>query len=318
MPTNAGRTVYGNGSFAPNRGQVSAQGAQGYIKRQIAQQNKVVQQGPYSTQPVGRDGKSDRRSGVAQAALNKPKTKANTSPGKLKGRPAVGNSSSSQPKSSTPTTAGPAQYSQPVTQVVTGPTGTLSIAVDSQFAPDVQAAYQEYQDSILAQQEEDQANALEYQEQMRKSNASFTDQKRNTLNDNASRGVAFSSAYSTAVGRDQSDYDNQINYLNQWNTNNQTNSNNRRNLASQSFNGRLAAIMAQNADYQADQNAEAYAGGPGPSSPASAPSGPAPIKVAGYTKTNPFGSIYPQVAASNKPKPKPDPPKPKPKPKGKK
>ena len=60
-----GRTVYSGGSFAPTKGPVSAQGAQGYIQRSIRQGNAGLWGG---SSKWGRDGKSDTRSGVAPVA----------------------------------------------------------------------------------------------------------------------------------------------------------------------------------------------------------------------------------------------------------
>ena len=61
-----GNRVYGAGGRAPNMGQVSAKGAQGYLAReQRKSRNGAV------TRPIGSDGKSDSRSGVAANALKR-------------------------------------------------------------------------------------------------------------------------------------------------------------------------------------------------------------------------------------------------------
>lgn len=61
-----GKRVYNGVSQSPNRGQVSAKGAQGYIKRELRKKQKsgVLRQ-------VGSDGKSDSRSAVAALALKR-------------------------------------------------------------------------------------------------------------------------------------------------------------------------------------------------------------------------------------------------------
>lgn len=59
-----GKRVYNGVSTSPNKGQVSAKGAQGYIKREIRKKAR-------KRRPVGGDGQSDRRSAVAAMALRR-------------------------------------------------------------------------------------------------------------------------------------------------------------------------------------------------------------------------------------------------------
>lgn len=62
-----GKRLYKMGtSQSPNMGQVSAKGAQGYVKRELRKKARagIVRQ-------VGGDGKSDRRSAVAAKALRR-------------------------------------------------------------------------------------------------------------------------------------------------------------------------------------------------------------------------------------------------------
>ncbi len=306
-----GRPVYGNGSYAPNRGQVSANGAQGYIRREIAKQNKTVQQGPYSTQPVGRDGQSDRRSGVAQAAMGRPAPR--TKAASVRANPSMGGTGGGRTASSAAPAAAsaPASYTPNTTQMVVSPTGSLSISVNSQLAPDVASAYEEYLNNLNAQDEEDRQNALDYQENLRQANETYAGQQRSTLNNSASRGVAYSSAYSTAVERDSSDYNNGVNYLNQLNSNNQTNSNNRRALYQQAFDRRLAAITSQSAGMDAE-DAAAWADAHAPEEP-EAPTTRPPASGGGWNTGRPVAPKHPKPTPAPKPKPVP-----KPKPKGKK
>lgn len=61
-----GKRVYRGVGQSPNMGQVSAKGAQGYIKRELRKKARagIVRQ-------VGGDGKSDSRSAVAARALRR-------------------------------------------------------------------------------------------------------------------------------------------------------------------------------------------------------------------------------------------------------
>ena len=61
----AGRKVYGQGSYAPTRGQVSAAGAQGYLQREINKPKKLYP----GVSTFGNDGQSDTRSGIVAQAL---------------------------------------------------------------------------------------------------------------------------------------------------------------------------------------------------------------------------------------------------------
>lgn len=76
-----GNRVYGGVRTSPNKGQVSAKGAQGYLKRELAKRKR----GPVGTtatgkisrpivRPKGGDGKSDSRSGVAANFLHRMRT----------------------------------------------------------------------------------------------------------------------------------------------------------------------------------------------------------------------------------------------------
>lgn len=61
-----GKRIYGGVTQAPNQGQVSAAGAQGYIQRELKNKAAAGVQ-----RRVGGDGKSDNRSAVAAQALNR-------------------------------------------------------------------------------------------------------------------------------------------------------------------------------------------------------------------------------------------------------
>ena len=81
-----GKTVYGGGSFAPNRGQVSAKGAEGYVKREMANQAKSGNRVFSAVSTTVREGKSDTRSGVAHSIIHGPKT-VQSKPNKPKPKP---------------------------------------------------------------------------------------------------------------------------------------------------------------------------------------------------------------------------------------
>lgn len=69
-----GKRVYAGVRTSPNKGQVSAKGAQGYLKREL--RKRSVGKAPVKiarpiVRPKGKDGKSDSRSGVAAVALRR-------------------------------------------------------------------------------------------------------------------------------------------------------------------------------------------------------------------------------------------------------
>ena len=69
-----GNRVYRGAGQSPNTGQVSAQGAQGYIQREMRNKQQVAngrQMGNITPRPVGSDGQSDNRSTVAAQALQR-------------------------------------------------------------------------------------------------------------------------------------------------------------------------------------------------------------------------------------------------------
>lgn len=71
-----GKRVYAGVRTSPNKGQVSAKGAQGYLKRELRKRSVGKAPGPVTiarpiVRPKGKDGKSDSRSGVAAVALRR-------------------------------------------------------------------------------------------------------------------------------------------------------------------------------------------------------------------------------------------------------
>lgn len=223
-----GRAVYGQGSYAPTRGQVSAQGAQGYLKRELGKKGKA------GVSSWGRDGQSDTRSGVAKAALGRkdaaskgrpqlggirpPLTGPNTSKGGQVGQPGG-------PDRETGGTRPPIQPGQPggggsapdpVVEI--SENGQLKLPYNQQYGESVLGALQDSNSSLLDIQSQQQQQALQYMQANRDVDTQYTGLKRNTLSDNAGRGTAFSSGYGLAVGNDATMYNNTKNDLASQNT----------------------------------------------------------------------------------------------------
>lgn len=213
-----GRPVYPGGSFAPNRGQVSAQGAQGYLQREL-------KKGPYGgVSQVGSDGRSDTRSGVAASALQRrrPGGKPQGPGGRPQGsNPPASTVSGVMPHPSTQqplpsnNNGGSQQPQVPQApqppQVVITPTGQLELPTTGQFSQDVLAALDQYNSDLIGLNMDEQSEGMEYTKNRRDTDIKYDDTKRSTLSNNASRGTAFSSGYGVAVSRNARDYQNMIN-----------------------------------------------------------------------------------------------------------
>lgn len=223
-----GRRVYGSGSYAPTRGQVSAQGMQGYLRRELRGNNQGMYGG---VSRFGRDGRSDTRSGAAKSALMRQGQFGNkwsgkegvTGPGginwKNRGRkpnaqarqaqqiqaslsegPPVGSASAAPSPSATPS-------------VTVNDAGILELPYSPAWGQDVMGGLEDTNAALLALQQQQQQQALQYEADKRQAGIDYTNIQRDTLNDNAARGVAFSSGYGVAVGRDANDYNNLTNAL---------------------------------------------------------------------------------------------------------
>lgn len=71
-----GNRVYKGGTTAPNKGAVSAKGANGYVQRELRKRKMASPKRPGGiarplVSPKGSDGKSDRRSRVAAMSLQR-------------------------------------------------------------------------------------------------------------------------------------------------------------------------------------------------------------------------------------------------------
>ena len=218
-----GRTVYGSGSYAPTRGPVSPAGAQGYLKREMRKGGNVGLFGGVSR--LGRDGQSDTRSGMAAAAMQRQDRWAGKEggPGFNPNSTHKGGKTGITPAQTRPHTIAPPitpQQTQPVTPTVTvNAAGTLELPYNQQYSEDVLAGLADTNQALLALQQQQQQQALAYAEQQRQEGINYTNQQRGTLNDNAARGVAFSSGYGVAVGNDANNHNNMLNQLAQDNAN---------------------------------------------------------------------------------------------------
>lgn len=225
-----GRAVYAGGSYAPTRGQVSAKGAQGYLKRELNKNTRVQTPHPGSSQ-WGKDGQSDTRSGIAKAALKR-KDKAawgpqpgSGNPGTGGTRPPIKNEQVGQPGGPTNPTGnegggsaggggtGGATAPPPEPTVVVNEAGQLQLPYSAEWGEGVLGALQESNQGLLELQSQQQQQALDYMKSTRNLDTQYTDLKRDTLSDNAGRGTAFSSAYGTAVGRNANQYNTMKNDL---------------------------------------------------------------------------------------------------------
>lgn len=249
-----GRVVYGNGSLAPNKGRVSAAGAQGYIQREVAKRRQAMS-------PVGKDGQSDRRSGIAQAAMARATPKKPPTKTPVKGtqpkKPAP------KPKPKKPAAPAPVPYKPPAISV--SPTGAITFPM-GQYGPEMEQALADYNTQIMTLQQQDQQNALEYQDALRQANEGYSTQRRSTLNDAAARGMAYSTGYSQAVGQDASNYTNTVGKLNQANATGLQSSAQQRALLREVFNRQLANATRSAAADAAAKNASNYGSAPKPKS----------------------------------------------------
>lgn len=202
-----GNRVYGGASQAPNRGQVSAKGAQGYLQRELKNRNQggIVN-------PVGRDGKSDSRSGVAARALGNSgigRQQAGglkTPPNKNKTGGIQGNQQAAPP-------VGPPMGSvaqPPAPQIRINDKGLLELPYNQNMSASALAAYGDSNDELMALQQEEQQMALEAMQGRRDADTQYGQLKTQSLANNASGGTAFSSMYAKQVSDNASAYTNTL------------------------------------------------------------------------------------------------------------
>ncbi len=108
----------------------------------------------------------------------------------------------------------PAQATPPVPVVKINENGQLDLPYGSAFGNSM-LDYQTQMNSQLQDlQQSQQAQASDYAQKKRDLGQQYTEQQRGTLNQNASRGTAFSSAYGTQVADNATQYNNANNDLN--------------------------------------------------------------------------------------------------------
>lgn len=187
-----GKTVYGQGSYAPTRG---TNDPSGYIQRGLrnnASPSGTVNPGTANNQGIyggvsatGGDGESDTRSGIAQATLNGQQVE-NTASG-----------ISTQPT--------PVGISEPL--IITE-TGQMQLPFDYNFAQGALQKKQETDQGLLGLQQKRQSDAIEFIRNKYNAQRQYGKQKLGTLNNFAGRGVAFSSGYGKSVANNATDFNN--------------------------------------------------------------------------------------------------------------
>ncbi len=301
-----GKPLYKGASSRPTAGTVKPQG---YLQREIKKRG-IVQK--------GRDGQSDSRSGLAAGMLQAGMQQANPYPtidqtkipDPMKSRTSIvkgvtganvtadGQAGPYQsPASTIPTGGPPAPYTAPVSNpvyqpqeeatpvnpvITVNPVGQLQLPWDDASNYEAVQQQQQMQQAMLEMQMQQQQDQAQWQVALEDAEKQYKTQKRGRLNDNASRGTAFSSMYGTGVNQDSEDYNTGKNKL----LTERTNSNNRFNLGISGIKNQFsnylqnlayqkALLAAQNAAALASQQAAAAARAPKPIGGAANPSGDA-------------------------------------------
>lgn len=210
-------------SKAPTRGKVNPSG---YIKRELRNRNKAAGR--------GNDGNSDRRSGIAKAALKNVNKYAWNGPGKLQNptmstrpKPNLPNISipkgegfgSSVPKVGIPGGEGFGGPSQrPIPNISINKNGQLDLPFDEAFGLDLVDQQQGMNSELMDLQQQQQMQALQHANSKRDLGLQFEGVQRDTLNSNAGRGTAFSSQYAVGASDNARNYNNVLNDLDSANT----------------------------------------------------------------------------------------------------
>lgn len=228
-----GKKVNGSGSFAATRGPVSAQGAQGYLQREVNKPGNVGIHGGVSR--VGNDGKSDTRSGIAAGLLAKQRSvggpitngmaagpggpgggKGGVKPPKLPPKTVPTGGVKGPGPGGVATDGGPGGIAPP--EVNVNDAGQLELPYNAAFQANQLANLNQYNQDIMGLTMGMQNQQLEYNQNKRDLNLDYVDIKRDTLNQNATGGTAFSSQYGTAVGRNAQNFNNDLGDLESANT----------------------------------------------------------------------------------------------------
>lgn len=208
----AGKKVYGQGSFAPTKGRVSANGMQGYLQRS---------QRLGGVRKVGGDGQSDTRSGLAQMAMQRREMAGGKRPNqsfqapnnqRLKPPTKPGGGPSLVGGGAASATAAQSSGSN-VPQVTVNNNGQLELPYNPAWSQELLQQMGQYNSDLAALQGEQQQEGLAYGQATRQAGEDYTGQKRTTLNTNAGAGTAFSSAYGVQASNDAGNYQNTINEM---------------------------------------------------------------------------------------------------------
>lgn len=216
----AGKKVYGNGSYRPTAGAVKPAG---YIAREMRNQARKR-----SVSQTGRDGQSDTRSGLAQAAMARAKAVAAPAPAPVAPKP-MGMAPTSAPAPTPPVQRPGEPYTETTNQsqapgvrtfasappptIQINPNGTLDLPYDIQASADLLAQKEAANQALLDLQSSEQQQALDFTTNRRDLDIDYEGLRREALNRAGGSGTAFSSGYGVAVGNNARDYNNVLNDL---------------------------------------------------------------------------------------------------------
>lgn len=186
-----GKTIYNNGSYVPNQG---TNDPTGYINRSVRQQGNQGIYGGVST--FGNDGQSDTRSGLAASALQRSIYAKDPAPIK-------------QRQSITTPTALPSN----LPQVTVSALGELKLPFNFKYAENTLNEKKQADAAILKLQQQRQQELREYMTNLTNAGRDYDDQRLRSLNQAASGGTAFSSAYGKRIGDDATNYNNLLSEL---------------------------------------------------------------------------------------------------------
>lgn len=221
-----GNRAYGFGvRQAPNKGPVSAKGAQGYMARELRNRQQNMRPAPMNNSgftgnrsvatPYGSDGKSDRRSGLAAKVLNGGfggKTDAAIQKHKDQLQQLAVKNANPKPNG---TNAIQGNAPQAVTA---NANGVLELPYNQDFAEGQYAALDQANQALLGFKNEADNQAIKYNQQLRQEAQQYDQTKLQTLNGNAANGTAYSSMYGTAVANNAQQHANAAGMIDQENT----------------------------------------------------------------------------------------------------
>lgn len=235
-----GKRRYGLGQrHAPTRGKVNPKG---YIKREISNRNKKAGK--------GKDGLSDRRSGLAKAALrnskryvsNRPKPRPTATLPKPANRP-------NDMRVGTPEALAGTPQPPQIPNISINQNGQLDLPFDEAFGLGLLDQQQSMNSELLNLQQQQQQQAMEFANNQRDLGLQYEDIKRDTLNGNAAQGMAFSSQYAVGASDNARNFNNAQNDLNAWNAQSQSDFDMQRTGIQNAFNDYVRqAVLRQSMD----------------------------------------------------------------------